>query len=93
MFKDLLPIGSVIMLKGGLKKLMITGMKVSTEYKPEEFYDYIGVFYPEGYIGPQSSFLFNHDDINDVVFNPERESFISSMDEALREEQAEIAND
>ncbi len=97
MFKDLLPIGSVIMLKGGLKKLMITGMKVSTEDKPEEFYDYIGVFYPEGYIGPQSSFLFNHDDINDVVFtgynNPERESFISSMDEALREEQAEIAND
>ncbi len=48
MFKNLLPIGSVIMLKGGVKKLMITGIKVSTEDQPEKFYDYIGVFYPEG---------------------------------------------
>lgn len=90
MFKDLLPIGSVIMLKGGLKKLMITGMKVSTEDQPENFYDYIGVLYPEGYIGARSCFLFNHEDINDVVFtgynNPERESFIESMDEVLKKE-------
>ena len=84
MFKNLLPIGSVIMIKGGVKQLMITGIKVSTEDQPETFYDYIGVFYPEGYIGTQSCFLFNHDDINDVVFkgynNPEREDFIEFLE-------------
>lgn len=84
MIKNLLPIGSVIMLKGGVKKLMITGIKVSTEEEPEKYYDYIGVFYPEGYIGAQSCFLFNHDDINDVIFkgynNPEREEFIKFID-------------
>ena len=72
------------MLKGGVKKLMITGIKVSTEEEPEKYYDYIGVFYPEGYIGAQSCFLFNHDDINDVIFkgynNPEREEFIKFID-------------
>ena len=90
MFKNLLPIGSVIMLKGGVKKLMITGIKVSTEDQPEKFYDYIGVFYPEGYIGAQSCFLFNHDDINDVVFkgynNPEREDFIEFLENEIYKE-------
>ena len=90
MFKNLLPIGSVIMLKGGVKKLMITVIKVSTEDKPEKVYDYIGVFYPEGYIGAQSCFLFNHDDINDVVFkgynNPEREDFIEFLENKFYKE-------
>lgn len=27
MFKELLPIGSVVLLKGGIKKIMITGIK------------------------------------------------------------------
>lgn len=27
MFKELLPIGSVVLLKGGIKKIMVTGIK------------------------------------------------------------------
>lgn len=93
MFNELLPIGSVVMLRGGVKKLMITGIKIATEDNPETFYDYIGVFYPEGFIGAESNFLFNHSDINDVVFigykNPERESFIDYMEEAYEAQNQE----
>ena len=86
LFKDLLPIGSVVLLKGGSKKLMISGLKPTKESQPVAVYDYIGVLYPEGFISNEYNFLFNHEDINDVVFtgynNPERESFVEFMQQA-----------
>lgn len=94
MFKELLPIGSVVILRGGFKKLMITGIKVAIEENPSMFYDYIGVFYPEGFIGEKSNFLFNHGDINDVVFvgynNPERESFLQYMEEEYQKDEYKV---
>ncbi len=87
MLENLLPIGSVVLLKGGVKKLMVIGIKPIKEDEPNEVYDYIGVIYPEGFLGNQYNFLFNHDDINDVVFlgydNPERKEFISIIQEAM----------
>lgn len=85
MFKELLPIGSVVLLKNATKKLMITGIHPVASNEPEKIYDYIGVIYPEGYLGNEYNFLFNHKDINDVVFtgysNPEREAFINYLDD------------
>lgn len=83
MFSELLPIGSVVMLEGGAKKLMITGIKPVKETEPDVVYDYIGVLYPEGYISNVYQFLFDHSDINDVVFigynNPERERLMAFL--------------
>lgn len=93
MFKELLPIGSVVILKGNIKKLMITGIKIAKEDEPNTYYDYMGVFFPEGYVGNNSNFLFNHNDINDIVFwgydNPERQSFIAFMEKAFLENNQE----
>jgi len=93
MFKELLPIGSVVALKGNIKKLMITGIKIAKEDEPEIYYDYMGVFFPEGYVGNNSNFLFNHSDINDIVFygydNPERQSFIEFMEESYKKEDSQ----
>lgn len=90
MFKNLLPIGSVVLLKEGTKKLMIIGIKPVKEDEPNKIYDYIGVVYPEGFLGNQYNFLFNHEDINDVVFtgynNPERENFIDFLEKASESE-------
>ena len=88
MLNKLLPIGSVVFLKGGTKKLMIIGIKqIKTDDENKEF-DYIGVMYPEGFLGNETNFLFNHDDINDVVFtgynNPERADFILFLEEAYK---------
>ena len=47
MYKELLPIGTVVILRGGLRKLMITGIKVANVDTLEKVYYYIGVLYPE----------------------------------------------
>lgn len=89
MLENLLPIGSVVLLKGGVKKLMITGIKPVKSDDPDTIYDYIGVVYPEGFLGNEYNFLFNHSDINDVIYlgysNPEREEFLTLVQEAMEE--------
>jgi len=90
MLDKLLPIGSVVLLKDGTKKLMIIGIKPVSSDKPNKVYDYIGVLYPEGFLSNDYNFLFNNDDINDVVFtgydNSERQSFIKTVAEAYEKE-------
>ncbi|MBQ7724900.1 MAG: DUF4176 domain-containing protein [Lachnospiraceae bacterium] len=67
MYKDLLPIGSVVLLKGGERKLMITG-RIITDANMEEIYDYVGVIYPIGVTGEGEQFFFNRDGIDSVYF-------------------------
>lgn len=65
-YKKYLPIGSVVMLKNGKKRLMITGYLQIDLEKPEQVYDYSGCFFPEGIISTKQNMLFNHDDIDKI---------------------------
>ena len=81
--KDLLPIGSVVLLKDGEKRLMIVGiMQSDTEGEMKE-YNYLGFLYPEGHIGDEFQYLFNHEDIDEIIFrgyeDEEREKFIEKL--------------
>lgn len=83
-FVELLPIGSIVLLKETEKKLMIFGIgQINKSTKTS--YDYIGVLYPEGSMGDGSQFLFNHSDIEEIVFrgfeNEERNDFIKRLEE------------
>ncbi len=63
-----LPIGTVVMLNGGTKRVMITGfcaMDASENAEPE-VYDYSGCMYPEGFLSSDQVCLFNHDQIETV---------------------------
>lgn len=67
MLQGLLPIGSVVLLKNSTKRVMIVG--VLQQQKTEEgttLWDYSGCLYPEGYMGPDKSFLFNTDQIEKI---------------------------
>jgi len=90
MLDHLLPIGSVVMLKNAMKKLMIIGILQKDRENPDKDYDYIGVLYPEGYLTKNAMFLFNHDDIVDIEFtgynNEERAAFVSKVQEYLSEQ-------
>lgn len=81
--RELLPIGSVIWLKDAERPLMIFGIMQSNLETNEE-YDYIGVLYPEGNMGTDSQFLFQHKDIERVEFmgyqTAERDAFIERLD-------------
>ncbi|AQQ61622.1 hypothetical protein BC30048_0829 [Bacillus cereus] len=46
-------------------------------------YDYIGCFYSEGYINPEYTFVFNHEDIEEIIFvgfiDEEEEAFVGLL--------------
>ncbi len=64
---SLLPVGSVVLLKESTKRVMIIGL-VQKQIKEgdEVIWDYSGCFYPEGFMGPDKTFLFNNDQIERV---------------------------
>ena len=80
---DLLPIGSVVTLKGGTKKIMINGYYTSTKDNPKKTFDYRGCPYPEGIIFSDGVALFDAKDIKEVVhqgfLNDESINFLDKL--------------
>ncbi len=63
-----LPIGTVVMLKGGTKRLMITGFCAMTEGNTEKMWDYSGCIYPEGTLTSKQTCLFDHSQIEKIYY-------------------------
>ena len=71
-----LPIGTVVLLKGGKKEVMITSycifpnnteIKDGKEVKPEKkIYEYGGCIYPEGILDSNMICAFNHSQIEKI---------------------------
>lgn len=85
--KDLLPIGSVVTLKKGTKKLMIIG-RFQQNVKTKKIYDYAGCLWPEGYMDKEHSYVFNHEDIDIRYYlgmqDIEEFNFRSKLDELMK---------
>lgn len=64
--KELLPIGSVVLLKDAVKRLMIMGYAQQEKGKEEKIWDYCGTLFPEGYLAANTLFLFDHDQIQKI---------------------------
>lgn len=81
--RDLLPAGSIVLLKDGEKRLMIVGIMQRDDSGKGKDYDYLGVLYPEGHIGEEYQYLFNHADIKEVIFrgfeDAERAAFLEKL--------------
>ena len=61
-----LPLGSVVLLKGAIKCVMITGFCVKNKQLNDNVYDYLGCVYPEGIIDTDRNLMFNHTDIDKI---------------------------
>jgi hypothetical protein len=62
------PLGSVLIVRGGIKKMMIIARGIAAEINgATKVFDYAGCAYPEGLVGDQIMY-FNHADIAKVVF-------------------------
>jgi len=89
---ELLPIGSVVLLKNGKKRLMIIGVKQTDAASGTE-YDYLSVLYPEGFVNSETTFFFNHDAIDHVFFlgmnDNERTEFINSLSDFYEKNEKE----
>lgn len=65
--EEFLPVGSVVMLNGGNKRVMICG-RIQAQAGTDIIYDYSACYYPEGILDPKSMFFFNRGDIETVYF-------------------------
>lgn len=61
-----LPIGTIIKLKSGHHKVMITGFCLYDHDQAHTLYDYCGCAYPEGMLSTNEVNLFNHTDIEKI---------------------------
>jgi len=83
MDKKNLPIGSVVILEGKERKLMITGYR-SKASGEDIVYDYNGILFPEGLMENRYA-LFNADDIVEVFYeglkNENYDKYIKTINE------------
>lgn len=55
-----LPIGSVVLLENGSKRVMINGFCAIDPKNPQKIFDYSGVLFPEGSLSSDQALLFDH---------------------------------
>lgn len=84
-----LSIGSIVLLKGGIKSVMVTGFCVIPNDKPHKMYDYCGYPYPEGCINSNEVCLFNHHQIEKIVFI----GYVSEEEESFKKELLTVAQE
>lgn len=93
-YEKYLPLGSVVLLKGAKKKLMITGFATIDTAKKDKVYDYTGCLYPEGVISTDKNILFDHSDIEKIFCigysDDEQKEFSLKLKNALTEENIQI---
>lgn len=63
-----LPIGTVCLLKGGKKRVMIAGYCVISKEQPDVIFDYNGCLFPEGIVSLDNVLAFNHDQIDKIYY-------------------------
>ena len=63
-----LPIGSVVMLKGGQKRVMIIGFCAMTKEQEGKVFDYSGCIFPEGLMSSNQTCMFDHSQIEKIYY-------------------------
>lgn len=83
--KQYLPIGSVVLLKNGKKKVMIYGRRQRRIVDVDKEYDYVACLYPEGNIDEDYMYLFDEESIDQVVFrgysDAEEDAYVKALNE------------
>lgn len=67
MYEQLLPLGSVVLVRGARKRLMITG-RLQVRVGESKVYDYSGCLFPEGLVSSDSVAFFDHSAIAHLYF-------------------------
>ena len=95
MSRALLPIGTVVKLRGTEKAMMICGFCPTGPAKPGYVYDYSGFPYPEGYMDTLKIYQFDNEQIDKVLAlgYQDRETFLymNAMQDKIEEIKANTA--
>ena len=78
-----LTLGSVVMLKGGKKAVMVIGYFPIPKDDQSKMYDYMACLFPEGVLDTDKNIVFNNDDVDQVIFrgldNEESSTFTEKL--------------
>lgn len=95
-YNKYLPIGTVVLLKNGKKRVMITGFCSIANDNKNKVYDYSGCTYPEGFFNSNQALLFNHEQITKIchlgLIDDEEKKFKEIMKEKINKVQNNILN-
>lgn len=84
-----LPIGTVVMLKGATKRVMICGFCLMDSEHRGKLWDYSGCIYPEGFMSSNKTCLFNHDQIDTIyhygLIDDEEKNFKNNLHKVVEE--------
>ncbi|MBR1936475.1 MAG: DUF4176 domain-containing protein [Bacilli bacterium] len=92
MKEKFLPIGTVVLLKNGKKKVMINSYLIITNSNDSKIFEYGGCLYPEGVLDSKLSIGFNHSDIETIVFNGFENEEYKQVNELLLKNENDIRN-
>lgn len=83
-----LPVGTVVLLKNGTKRVMINGFCTVDNQEPDKVYDYAGVLFPEGALSSEQTLLFNHEQIVRIdhmgLEDEEEKDFKGKLNEVIK---------
>lgn len=65
--QGILPVGSVVMLREGEHRVMVTGY-AQRLIDGDKLYDYVGCLWPEGFTAADQNILFDQDNVQTVYF-------------------------
>lgn len=89
MNNKLLPLGSIIKVKGSEKEIMITGFyQIQVADSNQEIFDYIGCLWPEGIVDTDQNLFFNNVDIDKVLFK----GFVNEEEDVFKEKLEQVAS-
>lgn len=95
--KSLLPLGTVVSLKGVEHRVMILGYARFKEGDNSHVYDYIGCNFPEGFVGADKTMIFDHETIQSLYYlgynNADSTQFIQKVVDTIENVKNQIKMD
>ena len=85
-YEKYLPIGSVVLLENGTKRVMITGFAIKAKEMPSKIFDYVGCLYPEGIVSTDKNLVFDHSQIKQIYAIGYSDEEEKKFKEKLKEE-------
>ncbi|MBP5678902.1 MAG: DUF4176 domain-containing protein [Bacilli bacterium] len=87
MNEEFLPLGSIVLLKGGTVPVVVIGYTVIEEGS-SELWDYLGCAYPIGVMDPERNLLFKRNQIEKVLFvgyiDDDGKKFLNQLTESYK---------
>lgn len=85
-----LPIGTVVLLKGATKRIMITGFASQSPDTGDRIFDYSGCIYPEGFYNYNEVCVFDHNQIEKIFYRGLEDEENAKFHEVLKEQVSKL---